>query len=431
MYKKFRLDQNLLVNVTLDANYPFHCFNINEILLQEQIDFCENEYRIEECNSNITTTPQTPVTNMLTLNRQCLASEAYCICSSMSSVKILECTDARITQMPNDFLLDFKLNYVSFVGSGVRTLQPNSFKNLKLEENATILLSRIDEFESDIFLNDTLYTKKVVLVIEKSLLSSLIQYFPFRKMNFSRLELNDCQVETDLSIRGFDGAHIDVFSINGASPNSTLLTFKNFFVLEEPVIRKFKLANIFDLFKTISPGQLFGLDSSLINIALFRHIEELEIVNTWLDYIDPEFLGLLSSLKTLRFENVNLKNVIDFAGVNNEVSLNWIANERIERIYLGREMYSPGEFDFQNEYACYFSGLSNKTNVYIYDTIDVFDGINCSCTIYWLYYNLDFGNLDKLTDLAYVPLCVKNLTTTNNLNNKLKEEIALIVICNK
>jgi hypothetical protein len=421
VYKNFRLNQNLLANATLDGYYPFHCFSINEILLQEQLDFCQSEYRIEECNSNSTTTPQASVTNMLTINKQCLASEMNCKCSSMNSIKILECTDARITQMPNDFLLDFKLNYASFVGSGVKTLQSNSFKNLKLEENATIILSRIEEFKSDIFLNDTLYTKKVVLVIEKSLLASLIQNFPFRKMNFSRLELNDCQVETDLSIRGFDGAQIDVFSINGASPNSTLLTFKNFFMLEEPVIRKFKLANIFDLFKTISPGQLFGLDSTLINIALFRYIEELEIVNTWLDYIDPEFLGLLSYLKTLRFENVNLKNVIDFTGINNEMSLNWVANENIERIYLGREMYSPGEFNFQNEYACYFSGLSNKTNVYIYDTIDVFDGINCSCTIYWLYNNLDFSNLDKLTDLAYVPLCVKNLNTTNNLNKKLNE----------
>ena len=421
VYKNFKLYENLLVNGSVDAYYPFHCFNVNEILLQEQLNYCNDEFVMDDCNKNKTTTTQALKLNMTTIQKQCLPNEAYCSCSSLSSIKILECADTRIKKIPNDFFTEFSLNYVSFVGSSIKSVPTNSFKNLRLEENATIIVSGIEEFESDLFLNDTLYTKKLVFVIEKSLLSSLILKYPFRKTNFSRLELNDCQVETGLSIRAFEGSRIDVFSINGASTNSSLLTFKTFFMYEEPVIRKFKLANIFNLFKEISPGNLFGLDSSLINIALFRYIEELEIVNTWLDYIDSEFLTLLEHLKTLRFENVNLKNIIDYSSFYDGASLNWVANENVERIYLGREMYSPGKFDFQNEYACYFSDLRNKTSVYIYDTIDDANGIKCSCTIYWLYYGLDFSNVNKLADLAYVPLCIKNLNSAQNLKIKLND----------
>ena len=96
--------------------------------MQEQLDFCQNGLRIDECNSIQWTSIESTVTEASTMTSQCLSSQVYCKCSFLNLLNILECTDPRITKLPDNFNLDFKPNYVNFVGSSIKNLPSNSFR---------------------------------------------------------------------------------------------------------------------------------------------------------------------------------------------------------------------------------------------------------------------------------------------------------------
>ena len=166
---------------------------------------------------------------------------------------------------------------------------------------------------------------------------------------------------------------------------------------------------------------------------MFKHLNELSIVNTFIDYIDSNAFLFLENLRVVRLENVNLKNVIDFYFFSfnlmdtidfNDESVNWLANTRIQTVYLGREQFSETKFNYENEYLCYFAGLAANKKVFVYDSIDYFviSNFKCTCTIYWLYSKLDDLETFLTTDYdaqRYVPECVRQLKTTINLKRQL------------
>ena len=156
-------------------------------------------------------------------------------------------------------------------------------------------------------------------------------------------------------------------------------------------------------------------------------------MNTFVDYIESNAFSFLENLRTVRLENVNLKNIIDFYFVSanlmdtidfDDETVNWLANSRIERVYLGREQFSETKFNYENEYLCYFAGLTANKQVFLYDSIDYFviSRFECTCTVYWLYSKLDNLEFFLTTDYdakRYVPECIQNLKTSINLRNQL------------
>ena len=117
-------------------------------------------------------------------------------------------------------------------------------------------------------------------------------------------------------------------------------------------------------------------------------------------------MSLLPNLNTVRLENVGLRAIIDHyfeeelpmmmlsgeitsEGIDlSDSRINWLANRRIHRVFLGRERLhqkTMQAFEFRDEDLCYFVGLGPNTTVYLYDNLDSQQGVKCTCTIYWIY----------------------------------------------
>jgi hypothetical protein len=422
--------------IPLKNSLPWHCLNINQILLNEQLDYCNNEENIiNECrltiDYNITNT-------VLTLNDNCLPFDTnnnYCKCSFINdNLNILECdSNELITQMPTNFSLNNSIewSYISFINTSIGSL---TFKlpDLNIQQNGNLILDKIDFFDNDLFINNS--KKKFRLVIQNSLFSSLLVKYPFRYANLSQLELNEFYFDSNrISIRAFEGSNIDRLILDKANLSSFSPIFKRELLFNPPRILKLEIKNIYDTFKKNSFDNLFGLDSLFLNDILFTDLVELEIKDTWLDFIQPEAFSNLLNLKIIRLENVNLKSIIDyyFNVVNsfdliefNDPNINFLSNQNLEKVYLGREMYAPNKFKFDNQTICFFASLNSATTIFIYDNLDYSDGIECSCSIYWIYRYIDYGNdliYDLNNDYKYVPKCVKLLNNTSNLNVKLNE----------
>lgn len=255
----------------------------------------------------------------------------------------------------------------------------------------------------------------------------------FKNVNLSYLEFRNCLIPESLTSSGFLGSRIDVLTFNEPGEGSYGPYFKRIFDRKEIHVRKLEIKNAYSVFKKTT-GQ-FGLDFLLLNEKMFQYLEELSVVNTYLDYIEPRSFMFLENLKIVRLENVNLKNVILFYFI--ELSLtqpeqeieftseevNWLANKRVERVYLGREQYSESKFAFEDEYLCYFAGLSANKLVFIYDSIDEFviNNFECTCSIYWIYSKIE--NFEEFLvsdyDARYVPECVRSLKNSSNIQAKL------------
>lgn len=163
-----------------------------------------------------------------------------------------------------------------------------------------------------------------------------------------------------------------------------------------PQIRQLKISNVRDIFSNNSPIRKFVLDDLLLSPVLFSELEELEIVNTRVDYIISNSMSQLTNLRVVKLENVNLRSIINHyfdeelpAIVDeyqiiefNEPRVNWLSMRTLERVYFGREGKA---FEFKDEDLCFFAGMSPNTTVYLYDNIDSPSGVRCTCTIYWIY----------------------------------------------
>lgn len=61
----------------------------------------------------------------------------------------------------------------------------------------------------------------------------------------------------------------------------------------------------------------------------------------------------------------------------------------------------------------------SQTTVYVYDTIDLLEGIKCTCSIYWIYHRNNLSNFLSTDNSKYVPKCIKDLETIQDLFNEL------------
>ena len=425
--------------VSFKKNLPWHCLNINQILLNEQLDYCNNDENIiNECQ--LVTVDYNITNTVLTLFDNCLPFDLTnnnnnCKCSFVNdNLNILDCNSNKMmTQIPTNFSSNNSIewSYISFIDTSIRNLTFN-LPELNIQQNGSLIFDRIEYFDNDLFINNL--NKKFSLIIQNSSFSSLLIKYPFRNVNLTRLELNEFYFDSNrISIRAFEGSNIDRLIFDRANLSSFSPLFKRELIFNPPHILKLEIKNIYDTFKKNSLTNLFGLDSLFLNEILFGDLVELEIKDTWIDYIEPEALSLLVNLKILRLENVNLKSIINyyFNSVNtfdlidfNDPNVNFLSNQNLEKVYLGREIYSPTKFKFDNESICFFAGLTSNTTVFIYDNLDYSNGIECSCTIYWIYRFIDFENdliYNLNNDYKYVPKCVKLLNSTTNVDAKLNE----------
>lgn len=138
-----QLNQFLNATPSYYANYlPLYCFNFEQTLIDEQLAYCENDRRARECNQ----TSQVSSTTSSTL----IQSECdLCECT-FASLNLLECANKTLNEMPR-FNSSLQFNYVSLIGSSISVL--SDFKNLSLKENASLLVSNISEFGSNLFSN--------------------------------------------------------------------------------------------------------------------------------------------------------------------------------------------------------------------------------------------------------------------------------------
>jgi hypothetical protein len=405
------------------------------VLIQEQNDFCQNTAKIDECNRSESTGTQQFSTTSISRQAQtiCLPKldpiySSFCNCSiEPSGLNALECSNIIINQTEADYSTDFKWNYISFTGSAVQALPAHSFRNLSLAENATLLLSNVNFIDSDVFSNETKFDSKFRFVIQNSSLNILDFKYPFRFANMNQLEFIDCFFDRFFAVVAFDGVQANTFLVKRVQENSRAPFFRFGRATKAPVIRSFQLVDIGDTFSRNSPISLFGLDGGFLNLIVFGKLEELEVRNTRLDVIDGEIFTLLEQLKTVRLENVNLVNVIKYFYNNSLFSAeagssdfqpikNWITNEtHVERVYLGHE-FEQG-FKFENEYLCYFLEQTESTTIFIYDNLDSASGVECTCTIFWIYRYFDFEKTDEKygDDLKYIPNCIKKLRNRDEL----------------
>ena len=100
---------------------------------------------------------------------------------------------------------------------------------------------------------------------------------------------------------------------------------------------------------------------------------------------------------------------------------NWISNETsIESIFLGHEFSE--EFKFENVFLCYFMRQSKKQTIFIYDNLEYPNGIECTCTVYWIYQYFDFENILSYGDnLKYIPQCIRGLRSSQSLRKEVNQ----------
>ncbi len=197
-----------------------------------------------------------------------------------------------------------------------------------------------------------IYSKKFRLRIENSSLESLAFNNPFVETNYFSIEFVDCYFGNWISTNAFVNTNIDLMLIKSPKQNSKSPFFRRSTLFGYINVKALKIHEAFDIFRKNSLTNSFGIDQLLLNTYLFKELEELEIKNTFVDFIDSNTLSQFNNLKLIRLENVYLKNVIENYFVDlsliiqtknesfvdfTDKSINWLSNEKIERVYLGRE----------------------------------------------------------------------------------------------
>jgi hypothetical protein len=247
----YKMASDYFSNSTDRKYFPVHCFSIDQALIDEQLDFCQNELRVEECQNKttiqISTTTSTPDPKTIC---------DYCKCTfTASDLNLLECNNASLVSWPANFKVNssFQFNYVSLVGSSIERLDESSFKNLRLKENASIVVDNIKEFENNIFRNSLNYTKQFSFSVYNSSLATLYFKEPFRNVNLSRLEFIGCKLPESFSILGFVGSYINLLSISKPVNGSVPPFFRRAFTVDEIHVFKFEIKDVFNIFRTADP----------------------------------------------------------------------------------------------------------------------------------------------------------------------------------
>ena len=408
LYKYYQQYKPYLTNDELRM-IPTQCLDINTILLQEQLDYCDIDRLLAKCKgeTNTVTTGTTIQTGTTGKEKTCINPEYKCECN-FDYFNYLSCSNPLIVQVPTDFTTSDSIqwNFVSFVGSSITTI--SDFNSLELAPNAVVTVKNINNFGSRIF-SKLLSTTSFQFIVEQSSLFSLGRNLVFFDAKLSLLEFNDCEFSSSIVVNCFEGATIDTLLIKYPKNLSSPFEFRPQPLFKPANIRKFKIENAYDSFTTF-----FTLDSFTLPNRLFQSLEELEVVNTQLFSIDDFALEQLDNLKILKLNNINLIQVLK----NSQLTqTNWLSTAHVEKLFLGRE-YETG-FYFQDTYLCDFKAINSDTMVYIYDSIDSAEGPDCTCTIFWLYKNIDYEALKNDVNSMYVPKCIKNLGNSESLNDKI------------
>lgn len=208
---------------------PFHCLNINSILYDEQIDYCQSRFQ-NQCDgstssnssdrtSRLDVSTMTAVPPIPTCFDTVDSSSVYCRCSFEGRVNYLECSNSSMNQLPDSFSSQFDWDFVTFVGSPIYILRTNSFKQLRLRPNATLVVSNVIELGTDLFSSSMVFDGLFRFVVKNSSMLTLAASFPFRGMNFSELVFQNDNFDV-VSIGAFDGTFVDRMIIDGADPKS-------------------------------------------------------------------------------------------------------------------------------------------------------------------------------------------------------------------
>lgn len=249
LYRDYQIYSSLFANLSaIDqdfANYiPFHCLSINPILYDEQIDYCQNRFQ-HQCdgttasNTNTISSDDSSTSQISRLDSSTVTSlpplvscldvvdsnSIYCRCSFEGIVNYLECSNSSIQRVPDSLASQFDWDFVSFAGASITSLRTNSFRDLRLKQNATLLVSNIDEFGTDIFKSSIFYDRQFRFVIANSSMLSLAGNLAFRATNFSELVIQNGNFDL-VTIEAFDGAIVDKLIIDGAEPKSMSPYFK-------------------------------------------------------------------------------------------------------------------------------------------------------------------------------------------------------------
>ncbi|CAF0805630.1 unnamed protein product [Brachionus calyciflorus] len=426
LYKNYKDYFQIVKNNKL---FPSHCFNIPLDLIEEQFKFCNNENVIQNCWENSTFSEVNTTTPFNYFNAtSCFdnpdQNADLCTCN-LGSINILECTDSGIDDLPNDFTSQNKWDYVSFKGSSIKDIQ--NFNNLSLNSNATILVSKISNFGNDIFRDLSFDNVKFRFVIENSILNFSNSSFTFSK--FSNFEFENCIFNQSLSIEIFEGSEIDNLIINQIGQNSQKPKFIRQDSNSNINVQKFKIMNLYSKF---SPG--LELNSNLLDPILFNKTSEIEILNTKLNRIDSKTLSELNNFQSIRLDNVNIGEVLKnyfkdlpqlLMGNNevnfNDIKLNWLWNSNLKKVYFGNNNLLRKNILTQNENLCFFAGHKPSTKIYFYENLNSLSGLECTCTVYWIYRKINFIDLQRDPDLKYIPKCILKLNNSASLNTKLDE----------
>lgn len=396
LFKNYQNYSNILT-ISDKKLVPSHCLEINSIFLIEQLDFCQNFNSIDNCKGPIQKTTSSTTTTIL--NKECSEEKFGCKCD-FNLINHLECS----IDFPNEFSTT-KWDHVLIKSSTIKPL-----KNLYLAKSATLIIKNALSFD-DAILSEIKYEEKFRLVIENSSLNSL-GFRAFSNVNLSQILLTECYIQQNIPITIFEGTSIDELIIDNPVKEGLLLQFSsNLFLQREARIRKF----IIKSFKSTDP---FGIDRFTLPFRIFSSLEELEIQDSIIDFIESITLTSINTLHTLRFQNINLTKVIQYDNVLGLSDGNFLSNSNLKNLFLGREYAS--NFTFQNEYFCYFNEAHSLLNVYIYDSIDFFDGPKCTCTILRLYQYYAFDKLEQDSFKDYVPKCIKRLGTEEAIRNELR-----------
>jgi len=263
----------------------------------------------------------------------------------MDDLSSIECNH----ELPLNFNYS-EVDFLSLNGRGMEILRP--LQNLTIKKNGKIRLLNFQDFENDV-ISKISCPARFGVTVEDTNLTSLQFRSPFQNSNLNFIELRACQLGQFILISGFYGSDIDEILIKTATEDSMAPAFRRDTQIGSVKVRKLRIEDGGVVYKKNSLTGRFGIDSILINKFLFEYLEELEIINTEIEFIEDGCLERLEYLKVLKLMNVGLKRIL-------EASVNWLSGGQIQSLFVGKEKEMTGLAD---DFLCFFVNLNSGQEI--------------------------------------------------------------------